>query len=316
VTFQDVILSLHRFWADQGCVVHQPYDLEMGAGTFHPATFLRALGPEPWRSAYAQPCRRPTDGRYGENPNRLQHYYQYQVVLKPAPSDIQDLYLRSLAFLGIDPKEHDIRFMQDDWESPTLGAWGLGWEVRLDGMEITQFTYFQEIGGIELAPITVELTYGTERIAMYLQGVDNVFDLAWNESLSYGDIHHRTEVEFSKHNFEEANVPMLMAGFQAYEAECRALLAKRLTLPAYDYCIKSSHLFNLLDARGAISVTERTGYIARVRALARQCAEQYVQDRDAMGFPLLTRAQQGRARQRGQDRSRSRTSPRKSRSGR
>lgn len=316
MTFQDVILSLHRFWADQGCVVHQPYDLEMGAGTFHPATFLRALGPEPWRSAYAQPCRRPTDGRYGENPNRLQHYYQYQVVLKPAPPDIQDLYLRSLAFLGIDPKEHDIRFMQDDWESPTLGAWGLGWEVRLDGMEITQFTYFQEIGGIELQPITVELTYGTERIAMYLQGVDNVFDLAWNESISYGDIHHRSEVECSKHNFEEANVSMLMAGFQAYEAECRALLVKRLTLPAYDYCIKSSHLFNLLDARGAISVTERTGYIARVRALARQCAEQYVQDREAMGFPLLVRAEQGHGRQSGNDRSRARTShkqPRKAR---
>ena len=310
MTFQDVILSLHRFWADQGCVIHQPYDLEMGAGTFHPATFLRALGPEPWRSAYAQPCRRPTDGRYGENPNRLQHYYQYQVVLKPAPADIQDLYLRSLAFLGIDPREHDIRFMQDDWESPTLGAWGLGWEVRLDGMEITQFTYFQEIGGIELQPITVELTYGTERIAMYLQSVDNVFDLAWNELISYGDIHHRTEVEFSKHNFEEANVPMLMAGFQAYEAECQSLLAKRLTLPAYDYCIKSSHLFNLLDARGAISVTERTGYIARVRALARQCAEQYVQDREAMGFPLLVRAEQGSARRDVKGRSRSRA-PRK-----
>ena len=287
MTFQDLILSLHRFWADRGCVIHQPYDVEMGAGTFHPATFLRALGPEPWRAAYAQPCRRPTDGRYGENPNRLQHYYQYQVVLKPSPDNIQDLYLQSLAYLGIDPRQHDIRFMQDDWESPTLGAWGLGWEVRLDGMEITQFTYFQEIGGIELSPITVELTYGTERIAMYLQGVDSVFDLQWNDTLTYGDVHHRGEVEFSKSNFEEGNVAMLMAGFQAYEQECRDLLAKGLTLPAYDYCIKSSHAFNLLDARGAISVAERTGYIARVRGLARACAEQYMQTREAMGHPLL-----------------------------
>ncbi len=289
MTFQDLILSLHRFWADRGCVIHQPYDVEMGAGTFHPATFLRALGPEPWRAAYAQPCRRPTDGRYGENPNRLQHYYQYQVVLKPSPDNIQDLYLQSLAYLGIDPRQHDIRFMQDDWESPTLGAWGLGWEVRLDGMEITQFTYFQEIGGIELSPITVELTYGTERIAMYLQGVDSVFDLQWNDTLTYGDVHHRGEVEFSKSNFEEGNVAMLMAGFQAYEQECRDLLAKGLTLPAYDYCIKSSHVFNLLDARGAISVAERTGYIARVRALARQCAERYIEERAAMGHPLLER---------------------------
>lgn len=290
MTFQDLILSLHRFWADQGCVIHQPYDVEMGAGTFHPATFLRALGPEPWQAAYAQPCRRPTDGRYGENPNRLQHYYQYQVVLKPSPDNIQDRYLQSLAYLGIDPKQHDIRFMQDDWESPTLGAWGLGWEVRLDGMEITQFTYFQEIGGIELHPITVELTYGTERIAMYLQGVDSVFDLQWNDTLTYGDIHHRGEVEFSKSNFEEGNVAMLMAVFQAYEKECRDLLGKGLTLPAYDYCIKSSHAFNLLDARGAISVAERTGYIARVRGLARLCAEQYMHTREAMGHPLLRSA--------------------------
>ncbi|MFO0773439.1 MAG: glycine--tRNA ligase subunit alpha [Nitrospiraceae bacterium] len=287
MTFQDLILTLHHFWADRGCIVHQPYDVEMGAGTFHPATFLRALGPEPWRAAYAQPCRRPTDGRYGENPNRLQHYYQYQVVLKPAPADIQDLYLQSLAVLGIDPSRHDIRFMQDDWESPTLGAWGLGWEVRLDGMEITQFTYFQEIGGIELEPITVELTYGTERIAMYLQGVDSVFDLQWNDQLTYGDVHHRAEVEFSRSNFEEGNVAMLMGLFQSYEQECRDLLAKKLTLPAYDYCIKSSHAFNLLDARGAISVAERTGYIARVRGLARLCAEQYIQSRAEMGHPLL-----------------------------
>jgi glycyl-tRNA synthetase alpha chain len=287
VTFQGLILSLNRYWADLDCIIHQPYDLEMGAGTFHPATFLRALGPEPWRSAYPQPCRRPTDGRYGENPNRMQHYYQYQVVLKPSPDNIQQLYLDSLASLGIDPRQHDIRFVQDDWESPTLGAWGLGWEVRLDGMEITQFTYFQEIGGIVLDPITVEITYGTERIAMYLQQVDNVYDLAWTESVSYGDVHHETEVQFSRYNFEEGDVAMLMSTFQAFEGECRRLLAKKLTLPAYDYCIKTSHMFNLLDARGAISVAERTGYIARVRALARQCAEGYLAERAAMGHPLL-----------------------------
>jgi glycyl-tRNA synthetase alpha chain len=287
VTFQDLILTLNRFWAARGCVVHQPYDLEMGAGTFHPATFLRSLGPEPWRSAYPQPCRRPTDGRYGENPNRMQHYYQYQVVLKPAPADIQLIYLESLQELGIDPKKHDIRFVQDDWESPTLGAWGLGWEVRLDGMEITQFTYFQEIGGVPLNPITGEITYGTERIAMYLQQVDNVFDLTWTDGMTYGDVHHRTEVEFSRYNFEEGDVAMLMATFQSFESECKRLLDRQLTLPAYDYCIKTSHMFNLLDARGAISVTERTAYIARVRALARRCAEGYLADREAMGHPLL-----------------------------
>ena len=287
MTLQELILTLHRFWADRGCVIHQPYDLEMGAGTFHPATFLRALGPEPWKAAYPEPCRRPTDGRYGENPNRLQHYYQYQVVLKPSPDNIQSLYLDSLKCLGINPRQHDIRFIQDDWESPTLGAWGLGWEVRLDGMEITQFTYFQEIGGIELNPITVELTYGTERIAMYLQQVDSVFDLAWNETVSYGDIHHQTEVQFSKYNFEEADVPMLMATFQAFEAEAKRLIGKGLTLPAYDYCIKTSNLFNLLDARGAISVADRTGYIARVRGLARLCAESYLRERESMGHPLL-----------------------------
>jgi glycyl-tRNA synthetase alpha chain len=287
VTFQELILSLHRYWAEQGCVIHQPYDLEMGAGTFHPATFLRALGPEPWRAAYPQPCRRPTDGRYGENPNRMQHYYQYQVVLKPSPDNIQDLYLDSLAGLGIDPRKHDIRFMQDDWESPTLGAWGLGWEVRLDGMEITQFTYFQEIGGIELNPITVEITYGTERIAMYLQQVNNVFDLAWTDDITYGDIHHRTEVQFSTYNFEEADLSMLSSTFQAFEAESKRLIEKGLVLPAYDYCIKTSHLFNLLDARGAISVAERTGYIARVRALARQCAEGYIVEREKLGYPLV-----------------------------
>ncbi len=287
MTFQELILSLHRFWADQGCVIHQPYDLEMGAGTFHPATFLKALGPEPWRAGYAQPCRRPTDGRYGENPNRLQHYYQYQVVLKPSPDTIQDLYLESLATLGIDPKKHDIRFVQDDWESPTLGAWGLGWEVRLDGMEITQFTYFQEIGGVELNPITVEITYGTERIAMYLQQIDNVFDLQWTDSVTYGDIHRRTEVQFSTYNFEEADVAMLNATFQAFEAESRRLTEKGLILPAYDYCIKTSHVFNLLDARGAISVAERTRYIARVRALARLCADGYLKEREELGYPLL-----------------------------
>ena len=287
MNFQDLILTLHRFWADRGCVIHQPYDLEMGAGTFHPATFLRSLGPEPWRAAYPQACRRPTDGRYGENPNRMQHYYQYQVVLKPAPDNIQSLYLESLKQLGIDPKKHDIRFVQDDWESPTLGAWGLGWEVRLDGMEITQFTYFQEIGGIPLNPITGEITYGTERIAMYLQQVDSVYDLTWTDGVTYGDIHHRSEVEFSRYNFEEGEVSMLMATFQAFEGECQRLLDKKLTLPAYDYCIKTSHMFNLLDARGAISVTERTSYIARVRGLARRCAESYLADREAMGHPLI-----------------------------
>ncbi|MDE3019494.1 MAG: glycine--tRNA ligase subunit alpha [Nitrospirota bacterium] len=289
MTLQELILSLHRYWADQGCLIHQPYDLEMGAGTFHPATFLRAIGPEPWRAAYPQPCRRPTDGRYGENPNRMQHYYQYQVVLKPSPDNIQDLYLESLTRLGINPKHHDIRFIQDDWESPTLGAWGLGWEVRLDGMEITQFTYFQEVGGIELNPITVEITYGTERIAMYLQQVDNVYDLRWNDQVSYGDIHHQTEVQFSTYNFEAAEVGRLMKLFEDFEAECRQLIDRGLVLPAYDYCIKSSHVFNLLDARGAISVAERTGYIARVRALAYACAEGYKSHREQLGYPLLNK---------------------------
>ncbi len=294
MTLQDVILSLNRFWSKRGCVIHQPYDLEMGAGTFHPATFLRALGPEPWLAAYPETCRRPTDGRYGKNPNRLQHYYQYQVVIKPSPDTIQSLYLESLTHLGIDPRLHDIRFVQDDWESPTLGAWGLGWEVRLDGMEITQFTYFQEIGGIELNPITVELTYGTERIAMYLQQVDNVYDLAWNDTITYGDIHYQTEVQFSRYNFEEADVSMLSTTFQAFEAEGTRLIEKGLPLPAYDYCIKTSHVFNLLDARGAISVAERTAYIARVRTLARLCAESYLREREAMGYPLLKAASRAR----------------------
>jgi glycyl-tRNA synthetase alpha chain len=287
VTLQDVILNLQRFWAEHGCIIHQPYDLEMGAGTFHPATFLRALGPEPWKAAYVQPCRRPTDGRYGENPNRLQQYYQFQVVLKPSPDDIQLLYLKSLRFLGINPKQHDIRFVEDDWESPTLGAWGLGWEVRLDGMEITQFTYFQEIGGLELNPITVELTYGIERLAMFLQQVDSVFSLAWNETVTYGELHQWNEVQGSTYNFEEADIAMLMATFQAFEAEAHRLISRGLVLPAYEYCIKTSHLFNLLDARGAISVAERTGYIARVRDLARLCAEGYLRARESMGYPLL-----------------------------
>jgi glycyl-tRNA synthetase alpha chain len=279
MTFQELILSLQRFWTDRGCVLQQPYDIEVGAGTFNPATFFRVLGPDPWRVAYVEPSRRPTDGRYGENPNRLQHYYQFQVVLKPAPEDVQGLYLQSLASLGLKAEEHDIRFVEDDWESPTLGAWGLGWEVWLDGMEITQFTYFQEVGGIELDPISVELTYGLERIAMYLQGVDNVFDLTWTEGVKYGYIHHPTEVEFSRYNFEEADVAMLSSCFNMYEKEASALIGKGLILPAYDYCLKTSHLFNLLDARKAISVAERTGYIARVRNLARRCAEGYIKKR-------------------------------------
>jgi len=281
LTFQDVIQGLHGFWAKQGCVIHQPYDMEVGAGTFHPATFMRVLGPEPWKTAYVQPTRRPTDGRYGKNPNRLQHYYQYQVVLKPSPDDIQRIYLNSLAQLGLDPAGHDIRFIQDDWESPTLGAWGLGWEVRLDGMEITQFTYFQEVGGIELDPISVEITYGLERIAMYLQEVDSVFDLVWTEGITYGQIYQEAEAQYSRYNFEEADVGMLLSIFAKFEAESRRLLKAGLLLPAYDYCLKSSHLFNLLDARGAISVTERTGYIMRVHTLARFCAEGYLASRTA-----------------------------------
>ncbi|AEI15658.1 Glycyl-tRNA synthetase alpha subunit [Flexistipes sinusarabici DSM 4947] len=287
--FQDVILKLQEFWAKKGCIIYQPYDIEVGAGTFNPATFLRCLGPEPWNSAYVEPSRRPTDGRYGDNPNRLQHYYQFQVLLKPSPEDIQDLYLESLVYLGIDPLEHDIRFVEDDWESPTLGAWGLGWEVWLDGMEITQFTYFQQAGGLDLKPVSGEITYGIERIAMYLQKVDSVFDLAWNENLTYGDVYHRNEVEFSKYNFEEADTDMLFELFEMYEKECRQLVEKGIVLPAYDYCLKCSHTFNLLDARNAISVTERTGYIGRVRHLAKLCAEGYVESREKLGFPLLKR---------------------------
>jgi len=261
--------------------------MEVGAGTFHPASFLRALGPEPWRAAYVQPSRRPTDGRYGENPNRLQHYYQYQVIIKPSPLNIQELYLDSLKSLGIDPLDHDVRFVEDDWESPTLGAWGLGWEVWLDGMEISQFTYFQQAGGLDLKPISAELTYGIERIAMYIQGIDNVYDLKWNEQLKYGDVHHRGEVEYSVHNFEKADVEMLRQRFDMCEKEGVSLIAQGLVLPAYDYCLKCSHTFNLLNARGAISVAERTSYIGRVRNLARLSAEGYLKQREAMGFPLL-----------------------------
>ena len=287
MTFQNLILSLQNYWAEQGCIIQQPYDIEKGAGTFNPATFLRALGPEPWNVAYVEPSRRPTDGRYGENPNRLQHYYQFQVILKPSPQNIQDLYLDSLKSFGIDPLAHDIRFVEDNWEGPTLGAWGLGWEVWLDGMEITQFTYFQQCGGIDLKPISGEITYGCERIAMYLQGVDNVYDLEWIDGIKYGDIHHQTEVEFSHYNFEEADTDMLFQLFNMYEKESIQLAGKDLVFPAYDFVLKCSHAFNLLDARNAISVTERAGYIGRVRNLAKMCAEGYVKQREKLGFPLL-----------------------------
>ena len=271
--FQELISTLNRFWAEKGCLILQPYDMEVGAATFHPATFLRALGPEPWAAAYPEPCRRPTDGRYGENPNRLQHYFQYQVVIKPSPDHIQEIYLESLMGLGIDPRDHDIRFVEDDWESPTLGAWGLGWEVWLDGMEITQFTYFQQIGGFDCEAVTVEITYGLERLAMFLQGVEDVFELRWNENFTYGDLYHRAEVEYSIFNFEKAEVKMLQELFDRYEKEGLRLLEMGLALPGYDCTIKCSHLFNLLDARGAISVAERTAYITRVRNLAKKSAE-------------------------------------------
>jgi glycyl-tRNA synthetase alpha chain len=281
-SFQDLILVLQRFWAEQGCVLLQPYDIEVGAGTFHPATTLRALGPEPWRAAYVQPSRRPTDGRYGENPNRLQHYYQFQVILKPSPDDLQDLYLKSLAAIGIDPLVHDIRFVEDDWESPTLGAWGLGWEVWCDGMEITQFTYFQQVGGFDCRPVAGELTYGLERLAMYVQGVENVYELDFNgHGVSYGEIFLQAEREHSAFNFEAADTDRLFRHFADAEAECQSLLNRTppLALPAYDQCLKASHLFNLLDARGVISVTERAAYIARVRALARGCCEAWLRAR-------------------------------------
>jgi glycyl-tRNA synthetase alpha chain len=285
--FQDIILTLQNFWAQHGCMILQPYDMEVGAGTFHPATTLRALGDKPWNCAYVQPSRRPKDGRYGENPNRLQHYYQFQVILKPSPDNIQQLYLDSLAALGIDTAQHDIRFVEDDWESPTLGAWGLGWEVWCDGMEVTQFTYFQQVGGIECAPISGELTYGLERLAMYIQGVENVYDLQWNAptetapEFSYGYVFKQNEVEFSAYNLEHASTEQLFQHFKDAEAECQHLLEKKLALPAYDHCIKASHRFNLLDARGVIGVTERASYIARVRALAKGCCEAWVATQEA-----------------------------------
>lgn len=287
MNFQQVILALQNYWSSQGCVLQQPYDLEVGAGTFNPATFLRVIGPEPWKVAYVEPSRRPTDGRYGENPNRLQHYYQFQVVLKPTPKEVINLYLDSLKVLGINPKEHDIRFVEDDWESPTLGAWGLGWEVWLDGMEITQFTYFQQVGGIDLDPISVEITYGLERISMYLQEKESVYELKWNDQITYGDVHLQGEIEHSHYNFEYSNVDMLFNFFNSCEQECLKLCENNLLWPAYDYCLKCSHLFNLLEARGAISITERTTYIARVRNLASKIARLYAKQREELGYPLL-----------------------------
>lgn len=289
-TFQQIIRTLAAYWDEQGCVLLQPYDVEMGAGTFHPATFLRALGPEPWKAAYVQPSRRPKDGRYGDNPNRLQHYYQYQVVLKPSPDDIQDRYLGSLRALGIDPREHDIRFVEDDWESPTLGAWGLGWEVWLNGMEVTQFTYFQQVGGLDCRPVLGEITYGLERLAMYLQARENVYDLTWVEGVSYGDVFLQNEVEQSRYNFEHSNAQWLLQQFNGFETEAKRLLNLELPLPGFEMVMKCSHTFNLLDARGAISVTERAAYIGRVRALARQVAQAYYASREALGFPMLQKS--------------------------
>jgi len=290
-TFQGLIFALQQYWAEQGCVILQPYDMEVGAGTFHPATFLRAIGPEPWATAYVQPCRRPTDGRYGENPNRLQHYYQFQVAIKPSPLDIQELYLNSLKMLGIDPLIHDIRFVEDNWESPTLGAWGLGWEVWLNGMEVTQFTYFQQVGGLECKPVTGEITYGLERIAMYLQGKNSIYDLIWTDGpqgkVTYGDVFHQNEVEQSTYNFEHANVEELFKQFDLCESESKKLNEAGLPLPAYEQMLQASHTFNLLDARHAISVTERQRYILRVRALSRAVAEAYYEKRESLGFPLV-----------------------------
>ncbi|VAW84355.1 Glycyl-tRNA synthetase alpha chain [hydrothermal vent metagenome] len=289
-TFQGLIFALQEYWAAQGCAILQPLDMEVGAGTFHPATFLRAIGPEPWAAAYVQPSRRPTDGRYGENPNRLQHYYQFQVVIKPSPLNIQELYLDSLRMCGIDPLEHDIRFVEDNWESPTLGAWGLGWEVWLNGMEVTQFTYFQQVGGLECKPVTGEITYGLERIAMYLQGVESIYDLVWTDGpqgkISYGDVFHQNEVEASAYNFEHADVTALFAQFDHYEAESKKLIELGLPLPAYEMVLKASHTFNLLDARHAISVTERARFIGRVRGLSRAVAQSYYERREALGFPM------------------------------
>ncbi|MDP8222188.1 MAG: glycine--tRNA ligase subunit alpha [Candidatus Lernaella stagnicola] len=287
MTFQELILALTEFWARQNCLIVQPYDIEVGAGTMNPSTFLRCLGPEPWNVAYVEPSRRPTDGRYGQNPNRLQHYYQFQVIMKPSPKDIQEIYLDSLKAFGVDPLKHDIRFVEDNWESPTLGAWGLGWEVWLDGMEITQFTYFQQAGGFDCRPVSVEITYGIERIAMYLQGVDNVYDLVWIPGVSYGDVYHQNEVEQSTYNFDVSDTDTLLELFNRYEAESVRCLDAELPLPGYDYCLKCSHTFNLLDARGAISVTERVNYIGRVRDLARRCAEGWLAARKRLGYPLV-----------------------------
>jgi glycyl-tRNA synthetase alpha chain len=289
LTFQQLIQQLSAFWGRHGCALLQPYDMEVGAGTFHTATFLRAIGPEPWSAAYVQPSRRPKDGRYGDNPNRLQHYYQYQVVLKPSPIEIQDLYIQSLVELGIDPKEHDIRFVEDDWESPTLGAWGLGWEVWLDGMEVTQFTYFQEVGGLACKPVLGEITYGLERLAMYLQGKDSVYDLVWTPGVTYGDVYHQNEVEQSRYNFELSNTEILFRHFGEYESEAKRLIDAQCVLPGYEMVMKASHTFNLLDARGAISVTERQAYIGRVRTLAKAVAEAYYQSRERLGFPMAAK---------------------------
>jgi glycyl-tRNA synthetase alpha chain len=289
MNFQELILSLQAYWVRKGCLLQQPYDLEVGAGTFNPATLLRVLGPEPWAVAYVEPSRRPTDGRYGENPNRLGHYYQYQVLIKPSPMEIQDTYLGSLKALGIDPLDHDIRFVEDDWESPTLGASGLGWEVWLDGMEITQFTYFQQAGSLRLDPVSVEITYGLERIAMYLQEKENVYDILWNDQVTYEDVHKKGEWEFSVYHFELADVEMLLKTFDMYEGESKRLSERRLALPAYDYCLKCSHTFNILDARGAISTTERTKYIERIRNLARNVSKTYLAQREEMGYPLMSK---------------------------
>ncbi|MFK5985717.1 MAG: glycine--tRNA ligase subunit alpha [Pseudomonadota bacterium] len=290
-TFQGLILALQHYWADKGCILQQAYDMEMGAGTFHPATFLRAIGPEPWSAAYVQPCRRPTDGRYGENPNRLQHYYQFQVVIKPSPHDIQELYIESLKHLGIDPLVHDIRFVEDNWESPTLGAWGLGWEVWLNGMEVTQFTYFQQIGGLDCKPVTGEITYGLERIAMYLQDVKSVFDLTWTNGplgkVTYGDVFHQNEVEMSAYNFKHADTEMLFTQFDYFEQQSQQLIELNLPLPSYEMMVKASHAFNLLDSRHAISVTERARFIGRVRNLAKMIAQSYFERRKSLGFPML-----------------------------
>ena len=290
LSFQQLILRLNEFWDRQGCVLLQPYDMEMGAGTFHTATFLRAIGPEPWNAAYVQPSRRPKDGRYGENPNRLQHYYQYQVVLKPSLADIQERYLQSLVALGVDPREHDIRFVEDDWESPTLGAWGLGWEVWLDGMEITQFTYFQEVGSLACKPVLGEITYGLERLAMYLQGKESVYDLVWTPGVTYRDVYHQNEVEQSRYNFELSNTEMLFRHFGDFEAEAKRLIEAQCVLPGYEMVLKASHTFNLLDARGAISVTERAAYIGRVRTLSRLVAQAYYDSREKLGFPMAPQA--------------------------